>query len=207
MKRINSVILLTATLLSAFAVQAERTLSFTPPQLGAPEARVGGGTRGILLNKPSHQAASAGQVQLLAANKTGLSSLPSPTLYWYASSIPTYDVELTVQQGNNKPLLKKNIGKIKTAGTQAIRLADYGVSLVEGEDYTWSVALITDPKQRSADLLIDATVRYQKPTTPITDAAQMTAAGYWYDAVSDLVEKKSPKLQELLLQEGISIAD
>jgi hypothetical protein len=205
MKRINSVILLTATLLSSFAVQAERTMSFTPPQLGAPNARVGGGTRGIL-NK-SHQVAAVGQVQLLAANKTGLSSLSSPTLYWYASSVPAYDVELTIQQGNNKPLLKKNIGAIKTSGIQTIRLADYGVNLVEGEDYTWSVALIADPKQRSADLLIDATVRYQKSAAPMTDVAQMTTAGYWYDAVSELVEKKSPKLQELLLQEGISIAD
>ena len=203
MKRITSVILLISTLLPAFAVQAERSISFTPPQLGAPEARVGGGTRGIL----SSSAATTGQLQLLAANQIGLSSLPSPSLYWHISSVPTYSVEITVQQGNNKPLLKKNIGLIKNTGIQVIRLADYGVKLTEGQDYTWSVALITDPKQRSADLLVDASIRYKKPTTPMTDVTQMTNAGYWYDAVAELVETKSPRLQDLLLQEGIGIAD
>jgi hypothetical protein len=104
-------------------------------------------------------------------------------------------------------LLKKNIGLIKSTGIQVIRLADYGVKLTEGQDYNWSVALITDPKQRSADLLVDASIRYQKSATPMTDVTQMTNAGYWYDAVAELVETKSPRLQELLLQEGISIAD
>ncbi len=201
MKRITPVILLAAALLPTFAAQAERIISFTPPQLGTPEARVGGGTRGL----PIHPAQAAAQVQLLAASQTGLSSLSAPTLYWHTSNIPPYSVEVTVQQGNNKPLLKKNIGFIKKAGIQAIRLADYGIKLTDGEDYTWSVALITDTKQRSADLLIDASIRYQKPTTPMSDFTQMTAAGYWYDAVAELVETKSPKLQDVLSQEGISI--
>jgi hypothetical protein len=204
MKRITPVILLITTLLPSFVAQAERSISFTPPQLGAPQARVGGGTRGIL---GSPAAISTGQLQLLAANQTGLSSLPSPTLYWHISSVPAYSVEVTIQQGNNKPLLKKNIGLIKSTGIQVIRLADYGVKLTEGQDYNWSVALITDPKQRSADLLVDASIRYQKSATPMTDVTQMTNAGYWYDAVAELVETKSPRLQELLLQEGISIAD
>jgi hypothetical protein len=33
----------------------------------------------------------------------------------------------------------------------------------------------------------------------------MTKAGYWYDAVAQLVETNSPKLPELLRQEGIAV--
>ncbi len=206
MKRTSlSLILLTAVLSPIFSAQAERSIQFKPPQLGAPNTRVGGGTRSIskLLNQA--QFTNTEQVQLLAASQTGLTSLAAPTLYWYASSIPPYNIEIIVQQGENQPLLKKNIGIIKSAGIQAIRLSDYGVTLANGTDYTWSVALITDSAQRSADLLANATIRHETPGTPLTDIAQMKAAGYWYDAVAQLVETKSPQLSEFLQLEDINI--
>lgn len=200
-----SLILFTAVLSPIFSAQAERSIQFKPPQLGAPDARVGGGTRSIGKLLKQAQFTNTEQVQLLAANQTGLTSLAAPTLYWYASSVPPYNIEITVQQGENQPLLKKYIGIIKSAGIQAIRLADYGVTLANGKDYTWSVALITDPKQRSADLLANATIRHEKPTVPLTDIAQMKATGYWYDALAQLVETKSPQLSEFLQQENINI--
>ncbi|MCX7068854.1 MAG: DUF928 domain-containing protein [Methylococcales bacterium] len=199
-----SLILFTVVLLPTQATHAERSIAFSPPQLGTPAARVGGGTRSIKKAITQAHVISVGQIQLFAATKTGLTSLATPTLYWNTSSIPPYEVEISVQQGENPPLLKKNIGKISTTGIQAIRLADYGVTLVAGQDYTWSVALITDPEQRSDDLLADATIRYETPTKPLTDTAVMTKAGYWYDAVAQLVETNSPKLPELLRKEGIA---
>lgn len=198
-------ILFTVGLSPIFSAHAERSIQFKPPQLGAPNTRVGGGTRSIGKILGQAQLTSTEQIQLLAANQTGLTSLATPTLYWYASSIPPYSIEITVQQGGNQPLLKKNIGIIKSAGIQAIRLADYGATLVNGKDYTWSITLITDPTQRSADLLANATIRHQIPAAPLTDIAQMQAAGYWYDAVAQLVETKSPQLSEFLQQEDISI--
>ena len=201
-----SLILFTVVLLPTQAIYAERSIAFKPPQLGTPAARVGGGTRSIQKALDQAKLLSTEQhIQLLAANKTALTSSATPTLYWNTSSIPPYEVEISVQQGENEPLLKKNIGIIKTTGIQAIRLADYGVTLVARQDYTWSVALITDPAQRSADLLADATIRYETPTKPLTDTALMTKAGYWYDAVAQLVETNSPKLPELLRQEGIAV--
>jgi hypothetical protein len=206
MKRTSfSLILLTAILSPIFSAQAERAIQFKPPQLGAPNARIGGGTRSIgkLLNQP--QFTGTEQVQLLAASQTGLTSRATPTLYWYASSVPPYTIEITIQQGGNQPLLKKNIGIIRSAGIQAIRLADYGVTLANEKDYTWSVALVSDPAQRATDLIANATIRYETPSTALTDIAQMQATGYWYDAVAQLVESKSPQLSEFLRQENISI--
>jgi hypothetical protein len=204
MKRITSLslILLTAGLLPSFSVQAERAIIFTPPQMGAPASRIGGGTRSI--KQALQPLVVTEQIQLLASRQTGLSSLATPTLYWYASSIPPYSVEISVLSNDNKPLLKKNIGLIKTAGFQAIRLADYGVKLTAGQNYTWSVALITNPTQRNADLLANATIRYQAPSAPLSNIAQMSQSGYWYDAVAQSIETNSPSLQELLQQEDIN---
>jgi hypothetical protein len=199
-----SLILFTVVSLPTFPSYAERSIAFKPPQLGTPAGRVGGGTRSIKQALTQAQIITVEQIQLFAANETGLTSQATPTLYWNTTSIPPYEVEITVQQGENEPLLKKNIGIIKNTGIQSIHLADYGVSLAAGQNYTWSVALITDPAQRSADLLADSTIRYETPSKALTDVAQMTSAGYWYDAVAQLVETKSPKLPELLRQQGIA---
>jgi hypothetical protein len=198
---ILSIVLLSPT----FLAHAERSIAFKPPQLGTPGARIGGGTRSIKNALAQANIISVEQAQLFASNHTGLTSLAAPTLYWNVSGIPPYEVEITVQQGENQPILKKNIGIVKTTGIQAIRLADYGVRLIAGQNYTWSVAFITDSEQRSADLLADSTIRYETPAKPLTDTAQMAKAGYWYDAVAQLVETKSPQLPELLRKEGIAI--
>jgi len=200
-----SLMLVTVVLLPTQTTHAERSIAFNPPQLGTPAARVGGGTRGFKKAIAQAHVISVGQIQLFAATKTGLTSLANPTLYWNTSSIPPYEIEISVRQGENQPLLKKNIGKITTKGIQAIRLADYGVALVAGQDYTWSVTLIADSEQPSDDLLADSTIRYEIPTAPLKDTAQMTKAGYWYDAVAQLIKTNSPKLPELLRQEGIAL--
>ena len=195
MKRTASFILLISLFIPLIA-QAKRSISFSLPYpLGSTEI----GDRMRSMGKRV-------DIQLLAANYTGLSSLDTPTLYWYASSTSPYSVELTVRQDNNKPLLKKNIGLIKNAGIQSIRLADHGVKLIEGENYTWSIAIImTNSNQNSTNLVAEADVRYQKTDTSLPSIMQMITAGYWYDAVAELVETKSPQLQDILVQEGIAI--
>ena len=196
MKRMTSLSLLLLTLLPVSLAYAEQPIPFTPPQLGAPEARVGGGTRGLKIANNSKQ---ANNIQLLATKQIGLSSSATPTLYWYAPKQLSNDVKITVRSTDNKPLLEKTIGKIKSAGIQVIHLTDYGVSLVEGQDYTWSIA--TGSKVGTAN----ATIRYTPSATALTDASQMAEAGYWYDAVSKLIETKSPQLTEFLQHEGINI--
>jgi hypothetical protein len=204
----SALILLVASLSPCFSVQAEQVATFKPPQLGAPASSTGkGGTRNPFnQTKQTQQPLVAEQIKLLAVKQTGLTALATPTLYWYASNVSPYNVEITVQQGENEPLLEKNIGVIKTAGIQTIRLADYGVTLTAGQNYNWSVAVITDPTKRSADLMVNATIRYEKPTVTLTDIEQKTKAGYWYDAVAQLAEAKNlPQLQDLLNKEGIAV--
>lgn len=180
---------------------AEGLLNYTPPQLGAPATRIGGGTRGFHLKIP--------QLEVLAPQHTALTGQAQPVLYWYVSeSNMQHPIEITLtQDGVAEPLLEKQLPALPTSGLQAIRLVDYGVSLQAGEEYRWSVALINDPEQRSGDVIASATLRYQPLPSDITSIEQKAQAGYWYDALQTLVESHSPRTHELLEQIHLTIPD
>lgn len=195
-----SLMLLSATLLPLSLAYAEQTILFKPPQLGAPAIRVGGGTRAI-----SGLTKQAPKIQLLATKQIGLTSSATPTLYWYAPKDSGDNAKITLYQGENEPLLEKSISIVKTTDIQAVNLADYGINLIAGQDYTWSITVAGDSEKGKADLFANAVIRYTPSATPLTDAAKMAEAGYWYDTVAKLIETKSSQLDGLLKQEGINI--
>ena len=134
---------------SAQAGQVTKTLLYQPPRgLGAPSAgrRVGGGTRGTNKSVPI--------LSVLAPDHTGLTVREQPDLYWFASDVVTNPVELTLTlEKGDTPLLEKRLPVPTKAGIQRVRLSDYGVKLIPGERYSWSIALVLDPKRRSKDII------------------------------------------------------
>jgi len=177
--------------------QVTKTLLYQPPRgLGAPSAgrRVGGGTRGTNKSIPI--------LSVLAPGHTGLTVREQPDLYWFASDVVTNPVELTLTlEKGDTPLLEKRLPVPTKAGIQRVRLSDYGVKLIPGERYIWSIALVFDPKRRSKDIIAMGTIeRVERAdmnpaalaAAPTTDAFYRFAAdGLWYDAVmviSELIE-------------------
>ena len=174
--------------------QVTKTVLYQPPRgLGAPSAgrRVGGGTRGTNKSVPI--------LSVLAPGHTGLTTREQPDLYWFASEVVTNPVELTLTLvKGDTPLLEKRLAVPTNAGIQRVRLLDYGVKLVPGERYNWSIALVLDPKRRSKDIIaMGAIERVERAdinpeAAPTTEAFYRFAAdGLWYDAVmviSELIE-------------------
>ena len=177
--------------------QSVKPVLYKPPSgIGAPSAgrRVGGGTRGTNKSVPI--------LSVLAPGHTGLTIREQPDLYWFASDVVTNPVELTltVEKGET-PLLEKQLPIPTHAGVQRVRLSDYGVKLVPGERYNWSIALVLDPKRRSKDVIaVGAIERVERANldpaalaaSPTTDSFYRFAAdGLWYDAmmtISELIE-------------------
>lgn len=184
-------------LFQAVPAVADNAVVFKPPQMGAPATRVGGGTRG----SSEHDA----KLEVLAPEQTALTSQASPTLYWFISKAGQAQVEITLTEGEAEPLLEKTINGIQKSGIQAISLQESGVKLQPGREYTFTVALINNPEQRSSDVVSSAVLKYQVPTNPLTDAAEMAGAGYWYDSLDKLISSDSPQLASLLKQVGISL--
>jgi hypothetical protein len=182
---------------NAQAGQVTKTLLYQPPRgLGAPSAgrRVGGGTRGTNKSVPV--------LSVLAPAHTGQTVREQPDLYWFASGVVTDPVELTLTlEKGDTPLMEKRLPVPTKAGIQRVRLADYGVKLIPGERYNWSIALVLDPKRRSKDIIaVGAIERVERAdmnpaflaAAPTTDTLYRFAAdGLWYDAVmaiSELIE-------------------
>lgn len=178
----------------AQAGQVTKPPLYQPPRgLGAPSAgrRVGGGTRGTNKSIPI--------LSVLAPGHTGLTVHEQPDLYWFASDVVTNPVEITLMlEKGDTPLLQKQLPIPTHAGVQRVRLSEYGVKLIPGERYTWSIVLVLDPKRRSKDVIaVGAIERVERAdmnlvAAPTTEAFYRFAAdGLWYDAVmviSDLIE-------------------
>ena len=178
---------------------AEGLLVYKPPKTGAPVTRIGGGTRDLDLSTP--------QIQVLAPHQIALTSKSQPVLYWYLSHAKKETIEITLtKEGIDKPLLKRQVSAIAKPGLQKIRLADYGVSLEAGEDYRWSVSAINNP-ENSGDIINSATLRYEAPGIPLSNVEQQAEAGYWYDALQQLIETHSPLTNDLLKQIGLEVPD
>lgn len=189
---------LCAALLLASSALADRPILFKPPLMGAPATRIGGGTRGIT--------GESVKIQVLAPEQTALTSRAAPTLYWHVSGPSSRSVEVSLSlESESEPVLEKKLGQVAAPGIQAIRLAELGVELKAGQEYRWAVALVADAEQRSGDQFASATIRRETPAAPLIDAADLAAAGYWYDALEQLIESKSPQVDDLLGQVDIHL--
>ena len=191
---------------NAQAGQVTKTLFYQPPRgLGAPSAgrRVGGGTRGTNKSVPI--------LSVLAPDHTGLTVREQPDLYWFASDVVTNPVELTLTlEKGETPLLEKPLPAPTKAGIQRVRLSDYGVKLIPGERYSWSIALVLDPKRRSKDVIAVGAIEYVKRdgmnpavlTAPPTSEAfyKFAADGLWYDAVMAISEMIETSPADMVLR-------
>jgi len=190
---------------NAQAGQLMKPVVYQPPRgIGSPSAgrRVGGGTRGTNKSIPI--------LSVLAPGHTGQTVREQPDLYWFASDVVTNPVELTLTlEKGDAPLLEKRLQAPTKAGIQRVRLADYGVKLVPGERYIWSIALVFDPKRRSKDIIaMGAIERVERAdmnpaltTAPTTDAFYRFAAdGLWYDAVMVISEMIETAPADLVLR-------
>ncbi len=169
-------------------VKSERG-GYVPPSTGAPARRVGGGTRG----------GGDGDtiLRVLVPEDTGLSSLAQPVVYWYVNRPVPAKIELTLlDEQSIEPLLELTLGKPVASGFQALDLGTHGVTLKEGVEYQWSVALILNSNQRSQDVVASGTIAYVPPSDslrrrsasadPREQPRIYAQAGYWYDAIAYL---------------------
>jgi hypothetical protein len=167
---------------------------YQPPLRGAPGGRVGGGTRGIgdeLIT-----------LFLLAPNHVGLTAQEQPTLYWYLSKPTNLPIEVTIIEDQAiYPLLEKRISVPIQPGINRIRLSDYGISLLLGEQYRWFIAAIPAADRRSKDIIAGGFIE----RIEVSEALRMklfqadklniphlyAELGIWYDtimAISELIE-------------------
>lgn len=165
---------------------------YRPPSRGAPQVRVGGGTRGLATGD-----ARGLNVAVIAPDHTGLAATAQPDLFWFVSRPVASPVEFVLTDVDAvDPLVEKQLPPPSRAGIQRISLADLGATLLPGKEYQWSVSLVKDAKARSQDTMAAGKVKWVAPPAALqarvagvpADRAYATFAdaGYWYDAISRL---------------------
>ena len=197
------------------------TAIYQPPRKGAPAPgiRRGGGTRGP--NK------SVSVISLLAPEHVGWTLQEQPVLYWFTPTKQDrpFTFEFTMIGDNAEtPLVEAKLPPPSQAGLQQIKLSDYKVKLSPGERYLWSISLIVDAEERSANVVAKGAierVEREKLEQPLAvnfseaeAASRYAEAGLWYDAIMAITNniQSNPANAELRQQraallEQIGLAD
>lgn len=169
------------------STSGEQRVVYKPPMRGAPNDRIGGGTRGV-------SAEELPQITVLAPDHPGLTTKPEPTLYWYISKPTSKRIEFKLHDDQTgSAIYSATLPRPETAGIYPIRLADLKVDLATGKDYRWLISVAVDPGQPSRDIFSAGKIRrVDGPTFP-TDQMQTSdkvlavawyaGEGIWYDAL------------------------
>jgi hypothetical protein len=167
-------------------------VKFRPQTSGAASVRVTGGSRGT--------GPEAVALDVLAPDDIGTTTQEQPSLFWFQSKPANARFELTLLQDNKvKPLVQVQVDRAGKAGVQRLKLANQGVKLTPGVEYQWVIALITDPDNRSKDLIASGVIKRVEASAELkekvgkADPASLPGvyadAGIWYDALSALSDQ------------------
>lgn len=180
-------------------------VKFRPPANGAAAVRLTGGSRGTgdaLLS-----------LDVLAPEDAGLTTREQPSLFWYQSKPSTAKLELTVLRANQvEPLCQVIFEHASKGGIQRLNLADHSVKLAIGQEYPWVVAVITDPENRSTDLVASGVIKRVAPTTELKQQLATASAdaipgvyadaGIWYDALATLSDQIEARPEDPSLRQA-----
>jgi len=184
--------------------QPAPAVKYHPAVKGAASVRVTGGSRGT--------GETSVTLDVLAPDEIGLTTQAEPSLFWYQSKPANARFELTLLQDNQiKPLVQVEMNRSSKAGIQRLKLSGYGVKLTAGVEYQWVVALVTDPENRSKDLVASGVIKRIDPdadlkqklasATPATLPGVYAEAGIWYDALSVLSDQIEAHPEDQILRQ------
>jgi hypothetical protein len=181
------------------------TVRYRPATTTASSVRVTGGSRGA--------GDAALSLDVLAPDEVGTTTMAQPSLFWFQSKPAEATFELTLlQDGKVKPLVHVMVERSTKAGIQRVKLADHNVQLTPGIEYQWVVALITDPNNRSSDLVASGVIKRVEPSAELKQKVSGASAdalagvyaesGIWYDALAVLCDQIDAKPGDKALRQA-----
>ena len=169
-----------------------KPIKFQLPNVGAASVRLTGGSRG--------KGDEVVVLDVLTPDTVGLTTQEQPSLFWYQSKPSKAKFELTLLQDKQvKPLVHVKLDEANRSGIQRLKLSEHGAKLVPGVEYQWVVALVTDPENRSTDLVASGAIKRIEPGAELQEKIRQSSraelpqvyadAGIWYDALASLSDQ------------------
>jgi len=164
------------------------------PKVGKPRGRIGGGRRGPI--------GATADLHVLVPEHVGQTTSAQPTLYWYLAEpvqgAVAFELAL-IDATSVDPVADVHLERPASAGVQRVRLADLGVKLEPGQEYQWSIAVVSDPQDHSKDVVASGWIERVPPPEGMEErlgaagpdgaAAVYGAAGLWYDTLDAAYER------------------
>ena len=151
-------LVLTTTMTSNFWMVEAIAAPFKPPVDSAPDARVGGGSRGIGSALPL--------LAVLAPKQIGFTLHAQPSLYWAVSNAANKIVKFTMVYTDwslgTDPILETEI-KAPQNGINVVDLAKHQVNLKPGVEYQWSLSVAMVPGEPSNNIVSSGTIMLVDP--------------------------------------------
>ena len=169
-----------------------------PPPPKNPDETTGGGTRDE--GRCPQDAITSGPplTALSPLTKSGLTVAEHPTFLAYVPQTTAQRAEFSLFDQDNKGIYQTTFALSDTPGIASFSLPPNAPPLEIGKDYTWSFAMICDPKKRLQDQFVRGRIRRTKLNSALMNQIEKAApkervslyrtANVWYEALFTLFE-------------------
>jgi hypothetical protein len=181
--------------------QRQISAQLPPPPRNPNETR-GGGTRDEG-RCPQDAKTSQSLTALSPVTETGLTVAERPTFLAYVPQTIAQTAEFSLFDQNNQGIYQTTFALTNTPGIVSFSLPPNAPPLEIGKDYTWSFAMICDPKKRLQDQFVRGRIRRTKldsalmnqieKATPKERVFLYRTADVWYETVYTLFELQRSK--------------
>jgi hypothetical protein len=134
---------------------------------------------------------------VLAPEHVAETTSAHPSLFWHLDTLPGRDAQIVftlVDERQIDPVAEISLPAPTRPGVQRIDLRRHRIALALDVEYEWSVALVSDARQRSQDRISTGSIRRVARPAALRETATAPAYavnGLWYDAlvsISDALE-------------------
>lgn len=156
---------------------------------------------------------------LVPTSNLGSTIAPFPTFYWYMPENSYKIGSFTLYAANqpsaeDEPVYSASFRLSGKSGISGLPLPPDATmpSLKVGQDYRWKLTLICDPDEPSGNIFAEGWIQREQPSADLLtrlQAAQPSerhqvyaAAGYWYDALRELIVLRQANPQDTSLLEA-----
>ena len=168
-----------------------------PPPPKNPDETTGGGTRDGG-RCPQDAKTSQPLTALSPVTETGLTLAERPTFLAYVPKTTAQTAEFSLFDQNNQGIYQTTFALTNTPGIISFSLPPNASPLEMGKDYTWSFAMICDPKKRLQDQFVRGRIRRTQLNSALMNQIEKASpkervslyrnANIWYEAVFILFE-------------------
>lgn len=169
-----------------------------PPPPKNPDETRGGGTRDGGRCPKDAMTSAQPLTALSPVPGPGLTVAERPTFLAYVPQTTAQTAEFSLFDQNNKGIYQTTFALTNTPGIVSFSLPSNAPPLEIGKDYTWSFAMICDPKNRLQDQFVRGRIRRTKLDSTLMNQIEKAApkervslyrtADVWYEALFTLFE-------------------